>query len=446
MEDGGSPCPSRDWMFPSVVEQSIAKPLTMQVRCFCPGRGKHTQIWYGTIQNPTMDQLPGCHASISSSLAPVAPLELARPRTSVKRTSVVGHSSTFLTALAAQERRVLELREELEKAETDLLRFRKQWASHEVVKNRNLFRQREQLQQLKTARRVSGETARTPDDGRASFYVSSQRPSASPDGDRQSSADGEGKPLRWSSTRQTPRKVFAGSRHTKILLLLPAIGNARIPPDQAPRGRMDQVEKINRTGASFPSCRQTLDTQRPLDHADAGELTRGQPRELFIETSKQLVGDLREGLWTFFEDLRQATVGEEATGNLDHCSKVQFHDRYNAKAKESQEEAMHTPKKPTRTLDRKQPGSTSYVKLAALPPKEPRTVNKSSAARDGEFASGNGDQRSDEQIKDNEDEDWDIWDTPVAKASGSHDQAESITSDSLASSSTRRSSPRSSMR
>ena len=31
-----------------------------------------------------------------------------------------------------------------------------------------------------------------------------------------------------------------------------------------------------------------------------------------LDTGKQLVGDFRQGLWTLFEDLRQATVGEEA--------------------------------------------------------------------------------------------------------------------------------------
>jgi Domain of unknown function (DUF4048) len=34
-------------------------------------------------------------------------------------------------------------------------------------------------------------------------------------------------------------------------------------------------------------------------------------REALLRTSKQMASDFREGLWTFFEDLRQATVGDE---------------------------------------------------------------------------------------------------------------------------------------
>ena len=45
--------------------------------------------------------------------------------------------TNFLTAIAAQERRVLELKEELQRAETELKKLKKSWANHEVYKKKN---------------------------------------------------------------------------------------------------------------------------------------------------------------------------------------------------------------------------------------------------------------------------------------------------------------------
>lgn len=55
-------------------------------------------------------------------------------------------SNTFLTALASQERRVLELKEELHKAETELEKLKRQWTTHEAARKRNELRQLEPLQ------------------------------------------------------------------------------------------------------------------------------------------------------------------------------------------------------------------------------------------------------------------------------------------------------------
>ncbi|KAL8757113.1 MAG: hypothetical protein Q9184_004307, partial [Pyrenodesmia sp. 2 TL-2023] len=88
-------------------------------------------------------------------------------RASVERetkTSIVRETSTFLTALAAQERRVLKLQEELEKEEGTLSRLKKQW----FIKKENDFRPQEPLQQLKTAYRASTKVVKTPDDGKIS--------------------------------------------------------------------------------------------------------------------------------------------------------------------------------------------------------------------------------------------------------------------------------------
>ena len=45
------------------------------------------------------------------------------------------------------------------------------------------------------------------------------------------------------------------------------------------------------------------------------QASSGFPRDDLVNTGRQFIGDLREGLWTFIEGLRQATVGEEAASN-----------------------------------------------------------------------------------------------------------------------------------
>lgn len=396
-----------------------------------------------------MNQLPSPSASTSTSLASVSLFEPARSKSPIKRTSVVGDSSTFLTALAAQERQVLELREELQKAEESLTRLKKQWASHEVIKKRNEFRQRqrEQLQPLEPASRISLESVRTPDDARASFEVSNCTPRASSDVDGRSSPGGEEKPRRQNSTRQMQRRVFAGSRQTKTLSLLSKIGNRRISANQATQELLNAPEPANRKGASPLKQSKTLSVQPSPGRNDTGESAKGQPKEVFIETGKQLVGDLRDGLWTLFEDLRQATVGEEATGNPDHNSKMQLYNGYSLGGKEGRPgKGKHTPQRQPRKINRQQPGSEADQKLVELPCLEQGTVSESSQSGQREVASRFSPQQQAEEIDDSEGEGWHNWGTPAASYFRPHEQAESVTSDSLASSWAGRNSPRSSMR
>lgn len=121
------------------------------------------------------------------------------------------------------------------------------------------------------------------------------------------------KPL---TTRQSHRTVFSGSRHTKTLSLLsPSSSTSSDPPFRkadAPmktrRGTTDgpaQPSIVPKTFKAHPSSSRYL-----IDPASRPSV-RGLPKDDIVETGKQFVGDLREGLWNFIEDLRQATVGEE---------------------------------------------------------------------------------------------------------------------------------------
>ena len=54
----------------------------------------------------------------------------------------------FWTALAAQEKKVLELKEELNKVESDLEQLKKQWAIHEASKKKEEMRHVEKLRPI----------------------------------------------------------------------------------------------------------------------------------------------------------------------------------------------------------------------------------------------------------------------------------------------------------
>lgn len=218
------------------------------------------------------------------------------------------------------------------------------------------------------------------------------------------------------------RKVFAGSRHTKTLSLVASCRTQGEFETQAPQEPANVVPQVSPIDTRDPA-RNPIHAVRPLrPRTGTDDSIKVQPKEAFIETGKQLVGDLREGLWTFFEDLRQVTVGEEA----------------NVVVKGNQlGERVCTPKKQTRISNRER---------AALPNQEERRTNTPS--RNGGDPCVPHDQllHMDEDIIDTEeDESWDSWGTPVAGTSATLDQASSVNSESFASSSSGRS-PRSSLR
>jgi hypothetical protein len=68
-------------------------------------------------------------ASALASSVPQTPLE-----TPASVATSPSNANEFIIAIAAQERRVLELKEELAQAEVELAKLKKQWASEEVYR------------------------------------------------------------------------------------------------------------------------------------------------------------------------------------------------------------------------------------------------------------------------------------------------------------------------
>lgn len=217
-----------------------------------------------------------------SSSVPSTPFLSLRPASPEKKPLHSLDPSSFLTILAAQERRVLELKDELQKAEVDLDQLKKHWAMHEATRKRNESRHLEQMLPLKLS----------PAD-----KVTQQETALQGVRDMERRVG----PPRVKSSQ---KRVFAGSRHTRTLSLLS-------PLESGSRSHIEHADQLDgaleRRGTRCVDKPAVLDGQRA--HTEFSQASA--EKEAILETGKQLVGDFRNGLWTFFEDLKQVTVGEE---------------------------------------------------------------------------------------------------------------------------------------
>ena len=212
----------------------------------------------------------------------------------MRKFSLSAEPNQLLTALATQERRVLEMREDLQKAEADLEKLKKQWAASEMNKKKSEIRHMEQLQPISSSTRKNTIEM----DGHIPYWVRN-REQQKPSGTR---------------TRYSQRKVFSGSKHTRTLSLLSP--DSPIDDEKRwPEHKQLSEKRIHRKGrtppkiATTPNITPSFKVQSGLSNST--QHPTAFPKEDLVSTGRQLVGDLREGLWTFIEDLRQAAVGED---------------------------------------------------------------------------------------------------------------------------------------
>ncbi|KAH9901922.1 hypothetical protein F4778DRAFT_132012 [Xylariomycetidae sp. FL2044] len=202
----------------------------------------------------------------------------------------------FITAIAAQERRVLELREELGQAEKELKRLQRQWSLAEgytkKVSNRNV----EPLRPMHSAReRLSG-----------SEDSPAHRRSA--DMERRKAillAQSQGTP------REHKRTVFRGGHARTLSLLSPTKPSTDIPI----REDADALRSPGPYSTRSPAATAAVLNKRATWAPRQSQQPPGG--------MKQIATDFKQGLWTFVEDLRQATVGDEAvTGTSNRTSEM----------------------------------------------------------------------------------------------------------------------------
>lgn len=218
----------------------------------------------------------------SATLSPVLPYT---PLLAEKPAPPAGPTdSAFLTALAAHERRVLELREELVKAEHELHRLKQTWAAHEAHKKRQHDpRKVHKLQ---------------------SFRTTTEAPEVIPVSRQQ---DMERRRALLNGNKTSNRTVFSGSRHARTLSLLSPEAMRPPPPRPQEIPRPEQDSRPPHPSRVPTDADLTTEVARTADDA----IDLGLPREVLLKTGKQMASDFRDGLWTFIEDLRQATVGDE---------------------------------------------------------------------------------------------------------------------------------------
>ena len=225
-------------------------------------------------------------------------------------------SGEFLTLLAAQERRVLELKEELQRAEKDLQTLKKQWASHEADKKRDDLRNRKKLEPV--AMENVGEGEATPTEEEVDEDRRRKRALV-----ERSHAIQVGIPSNGASelNRKGSQRVFEGGRHTRTLSLLS-------PTSTKPRGQVSEQMRhgVVETEDERRMSLSRMPTLESLMSSDALALGFGKTykdlaahrkslppvaTDLLVKQGKQVYDGMKDGLWTFFEDIRQATVGDE---------------------------------------------------------------------------------------------------------------------------------------
>ncbi|UPX19900.1 uncharacterized protein EKO05_0010150 [Ascochyta rabiei] len=328
--------------------------------------------------------------------------------------------TNLLAVLAAQERFVLELKEELGKAEEDLKTLKKHYALHEASKRRNDVRKLAQLQPLNTS--LANIDAVHDDEDGSNLWMLRER---------------ERRKALLSSTKSSQRKVFSGSRHLRTLSLLsPDRAYAPSFPHPAEVYSEDSTMKRPtppiRSSTSSDLSRQLIDVTSN-DRSDLGGLPNMQ-RDNILRTGKQLASDFSNGLFTFIEDIRQATVGDEAVnGAVEPSAPLQGRDpsanviRNTSASRPSLNRSASSRK----SLQKKQSIGEDFWSEHGLSEPKTTSVNKKTHTP----KSTRTPERQTARNSDSFEEEWANWDSPsatfVAKTTDTHhDSDESDTASS----------------
>ncbi|KAI9667073.1 MAG: hypothetical protein M1831_001250 [Alyxoria varia] len=257
------------------------------------GRGKATSLSFPVLASstePSSAEAPASPSKASESLAKNLRIAVPQP-----------NDSSFLTTLAAQERHVLELREELQIAETELTKLKKQWVTHEARKRQSESRRVHHMQHIASS---APRNARSGSDGGVnSLYTEMERRKAN---------RGTARPARM--------RRFSGSRHTRDLSLVSPETLQKMIAAFDGKNERSEVPEETTTGvitASPADMRPSADLDKhafdPPTRAETSVTSDPQSfqRRKAVRSSVQIATDFREGLWTFFEDLKHATYGDE---------------------------------------------------------------------------------------------------------------------------------------
>lgn len=233
--------------------------------------------------------------------------------------------TSFFTALAAQERKVLELREELQKAEAELTSLKRQWAVSERSKKKSEIRfQTEAMKSMRRPSTTSTDAGSRRSDDPSGLDALREQTRFSRELGRRGSYSRHSPSMSMASNASAspraakPRTVFQSSKHTRTLSLLANNSTVSFPQPGDIRNKPAISSKPSRS-ATLPSIDVTKQSvlspqSHPPDTATLRRVFAQNPTaEAFMRTGQQMAADFKDNLWTFLEDIRQATVGEELT-------------------------------------------------------------------------------------------------------------------------------------
>ncbi|KAG5977524.1 hypothetical protein E4U55_006727 [Claviceps digitariae] len=240
------------------------------------------------IAPPTSDPsrpVPSASTSASASTPSSLP---ATPQDN-SATPLLSNVNDFIIAIAAKERKVMELKEELAREEKELVQLKKQFSSSDVLLRRGAVNQLE----LGSSSRIATSMAAEPN-------APLQR--CSVDLDRRASIV----PLSNQGTPTPGRRRVMRGGHTRALSLLsPAKSNLEFSvPDDQTTG--DEARSSSTTDRRL---------SQPTNPAVLPKRASWQPRSQHNSPGvPQIVEDFKIGLRAFVEDIRQITIGDEPVG------------------------------------------------------------------------------------------------------------------------------------
>ena len=181
---------------------------------------------------------------------------------------------------------MLELREELNRAESDLAKLKKQWATHEAYRKRSERRNIEPLRPISIIAdpQEDAATRRSVElDRRKALLL--------------------GQLTQQNTPEKSRRRVFRGGHTRTLSLLSPTKVDGFSVHEDLPETLKSRFEENDSP---------YINRYAPITPTQLSKRASWAPRSTVQPTGvKQIAQDLRHGLWTFMEDLRQATVGEE---------------------------------------------------------------------------------------------------------------------------------------
>ena len=227
--------------------------------------------------------------------------------------------------------------------------------------------------------------------------------------------------------RRGSKRVFEG-KHTRALSLLsppsskPAAGRSLDELLGSDENReADDWASDQNPGTPSLSRMPTLDGLVSPEHLQLGfgktyktvaSNRRSLPpgtADMFMKQSRQVVDGVREGLWTFFEDIRQATVGDEAVNGPPPQQRHSRHGRHAhpARRRSSNKSGKSAGKVPSAT-------DSFWGEFGLETPKknEETEREKSHVQQKSSTDSSNPPELLDDVNGDEHEDDWDHWESP----------------------------------